>query len=1013
MATDSFSTLNTYGDEMVQFTDDRAFKVTIVGSLTETNSINIAEGDTISFLWDQTVSELISPTSTSNLTLQIDLSAALAPQFAWGTLPAGVTTSVVSADIHQVTGILSIGDLNQILTNASAELVDQEANFVYTTKVLYTPIGGSLTTYTTTNTCTVTQVYPEISVPATPWTGDAIEGLTKAITNEASVLDAETGTAATYTFTVSINSSRVSGIASSGSGGSATSATVGADLVRTITGTKTQVNSHLDSLVLTLTSTFGALLISYKCTNVLSGVISTGTSTGSVIELPAFLNVPSTIGYSKNTRSSDVFTTLAVNPDVDTYYGDSTYKVRLYVGGDHLTATLSGEAGLTAGELVTQANTGATGIQQVDTLPSWAVFTLSGNASFGGNETIYQDGTGATGYAVLPTSTATTVQVEVLSGTFNTSGNLRNGPSGTSKGVYPVSIVAGASTNTTLTLKSVTGTWNTTAANTITGSVSGAHSVYVSTINSTTTGDETNSENTDNIGWLQDETVRSTGDGRAYHMIEKTASIADLTTWLQSHINYVPIPNDTGSNTVSLKLYRTNGTLIKTTSEVTMTGSGTRSVVGAGTTTYERGNFTPSAIAITDDDRFFLKTDLLVVGAGGDGGSAIALSGQVPGPPAEPQTAGGGGGGAGEYTYITRAKFFNGFSGTHYKPTCADAGLFEAVLDGNASLVADEKITQHTSGASGYVKSSTTNSTSLQLYSVNGTFSTSTSDYLKQASGKVLGEQVITFDTSASLVAGDLVEQYTSGDVLLATATVVNTVSGTTATIKDMSIPFVIQSVGNGYMEAQGGSTRQMGPLLSYTNNASIISSITRQQGANINSESKITFRPSSSGADTTVIQANNGGDGANSVDATTGNNGVAGGCGGGGAGGNPNLGTATYGSGGALVNGLNNVTTYTGGATAEAASNGANALAPSAVGEQVRGGTGGGTTNGNANSISGSSLFYAYPGKGAFQTGTQPPTSNSFRLPGSAGHGSAGVGQYASSTSASDGIIVIKKYSF
>lgn len=1019
MGTSSFSDLNNFGNEMVSFTDDRGYAVTITGDLNETNTITPAEGDTITFLWNQTVTEYTSPTVLSNLTIVIDLSAALAPQFDWGTLPAGVTTSVVSPDIHQVTGILTIADFNQILTNASAELVDQEADFVYTVSAKYTPVGGSLTTYTTTNTCDMGTAYPEISVPATAWTGDAVEGLTQAITNEATVIDDETGGTPTYTMLVSIDSSRITTITSTG-GGSASSATVGSNIVRTITGTKAEVNAHLDTLILTLSATFGTLTINYQCTNILSGVVSTGTSLGAVIELVAFENIPTSIAYLRNTKNSDIFTTFEVGSDINAHYGDSNYKVRVFLGSGYLQAQLSGNASLVAGETITQSNTGATGVQ------------------------------------IETTTTATQIK-----------------------------------------LQGVTGTWSTSSSDTITGSVSGAHSVYVGTIESQPAGDETNTENTDNIGWLQDESVRNGGlDGRAYHMIEKTASPTDLNTWLQTNINYIPIPDSTITSSISVRLYRTNGTLIKEQINIPMTGSGSTTVTGQ-TLTYGTGSLDPTNLAITDNERFFLRTDVLMLGAGGDGADGVALTG---GTGTDPASGGGGGGGAGEYTYITRAKLFNGFSGAYWKSTVGDAGTYEITLDGPATLVQDELITQLNSGATGRVSFDMTNATNLVLYNVTGTFTTNTADILyhdfpivENAGALTVGVEYViktlnahsppTPDTDFTLIGagsnvigttftatgvgagggqaynycpspigvlhvvcadaedaglGDSVYQETGddnyeayGDIAQATTSSTSVYienqtpadgpssqRGGSKTLTQFQVP---SSVGQWIETNDGTGEVNHGGIASVTSNGAVISSIDATDV--VNSYSSINFRPTSGGADTLTIQANNGGHGADGSNTITGTNGASGGCGGGGGGANPNVGTAVYGVGGGLSNGTNNVTVYTGGTTTEYTFNGNNALGPSAVGEQVRGGHGGGKGSdgsgyGILNDITGSSIRYCYPGRGgnntgpATGTGSAPPTSASFRLPGSGGHGGSDP-VYNLPTTGLDGLIVVKTYNF
>ena len=860
----SFSDLNVFGDEQVSFTDDRDFDVSITpggpGASIVLADINIAEGDTISFQWRNTftLNEIISPTVTSNVTIKIDLSNALAPQFDWGTLPAGVTTSTPSTNIYQVTGIQTIPAFNQIFDNASAELVDQEASFRATVEVSYNKGAGDLVWGVSVDYVPTT-TYPELSVPATAWTGNAVEGLPVLIENEATVLDSETAAAATYTCKVSCLTSRVSAITSTG-GGSASTGTVGSDTVRTITGTKAQVNAHLDTLYLTLTPAFGTLNVNYHLTNILSGVISTGVSTGAVIEMDVFDNTPTNIGYTENTILHDTFSTFAISSDVDSHYGDGNYKLRLFVGGDNFTAQLSGNASLTQGEIITQTNSGATGIQAVST-----------------------------------------------------------------------------TTATTMTLTNVTGTWTTNSNDTITGSVSGAHSVYPATVTDDGQGDETNTSDRDDIGWLRDSANNGT-DKRGYHMIEKTDTTANLNSWLQNNITYIPKPenvieytfnmstsipslaagtvvsqaysgagNPTGTvkNTVSngtvvtltnvtgpdfvindsnnyftwtgdgglapypttqtttagmanlhVKLYRTNGNLIKSPLMIPMIGTGSRTVTGS-TRTFAVSDNTSGAIEIDDDERFFLKTDLLVIGAGGHGGQGDGYG----------NVQGGGGGGAGEYTYQTRSKFFNSLPQLYWKPKVGDA------------------------------------------------------------------------DTIPS------------------------------------------------------GDSSQTSSVLSH--------------------------RSSTSGSDTNVLVANNGGKGGNGIDDSgSGIPGTAGGCGGGGGAADQQEVGYSHGAGGGIVNGANSISVYTGGATVEesyvglAASDG-----PGAGNFTSKGGHGGGANHttsswGILNDISGSSVRYAYPGRGGNNTTSAPPDGPAFRTPGTGGFG-GDDDLDTNMTAGQDGTIIIKTYNF
>ena len=334
MAINSLTELNNYSKENVSFTDDRPFSVVISGGTTATNSINASEGDTLTPLWNQVLEDITSVDSgtTDNLTLQINVSAALAPQFSWPTLPSGVTTSEPSTDVYQATGITNALDLTNLISGANFEIVDQEAAFDYTVAVSFDQ-GSGTETYTTTNSVTITTTFPELTVPATAWTDDEQAGTTATVVNPAVVTDTETGTAATYTATITIPTSRVNSINSTG-GGSASTSVVSTDYVRTITGTLTEVNAHLSTVTMGLTTTTGTITIAYGLTNNLSGVTSSGSSTAPVVAVVPYTSFDVARAYTENTITTNVFATNPIQLDgtaLNLAFGESTFRMRVQV----------------------------------------------------------------------------------------------------------------------------------------------------------------------------------------------------------------------------------------------------------------------------------------------------------------------------------------------------------------------------------------------------------------------------------------------------------------------------------------------------------------------------------------------------------------------------------------------------------------------------------------------------------------------------------------------------------
>jgi hypothetical protein len=508
MSTNSLTDLNNYSKENVSFTDDRAYNVIISGPLTDTNAINANEGDSLTPKWNQIAQEIISADSSTsaNVSLEFGFSAAVAPQITYPTLPAGVTTSVPSSKVFKATGITTVSDLNNLINNTVIEIVDQEANFAYTTKVTY-DVGAGAVNYTTTNNITIVTTFNELTVPATCWSGDVQASTSKTIDNPAVIIDTETGAAATYTITASIPTARVTGLTTSGSGGSASTATVGANMIRTITGTLAQVNSHLSTLALTLTATTGSLTIAYSLTNNLSGVVTTGSSAGGVITVIPWTNFAVARAYTENTVNTNIFASSPIQLDgtaLNTAYSESTFKVRIQV---------------------------------------------------------------------------------------------QNGQS--DSGVY--------------------------------GNPGSGNNI---------------------LGWIRDASVASK---EGHQQIDKTDTVTNLNTWLSTHIEYIPPPSVSSTQTIQVKLFRTNGNEIQSgAKDITVNGTANGSAVsGAGTTTYVTGSSPYANISITDNMRFFLKADILMVASGGIGG--LGDDGVGTG-----DKGAGGGGGAGQLHYVSNSSLFTG-----------------------------------------------------------------------------------------------------------------------------------------------------------------------------------------------------------------------------------------------------------------------------------------------------------------------------------------------------------------
>ena len=126
--------------------------------------------------------------------------------------------------------------------------------------------------------------------------------------------------------------------------------------------------------------------------------------------------------------------------------------------------------------------------------------------------------------------------------------------------------------------------------------------------------------------------------------VNNTDTIANLNTWIANNIQYIPDAGVFSTQSMSVELQRTNGYVIDNDpfSATGTASSQTFPEVGVYQTNFQE-------ITITDNIRFFLKVDVLLVGAGGYGG---AVAGGL-------STYSAGGGGAGGVLFFQDIPVFS------------------------------------------------------------------------------------------------------------------------------------------------------------------------------------------------------------------------------------------------------------------------------------------------------------------------------------------------------------------
>jgi hypothetical protein len=239
----SLTELNGFGNTTITYDDNRDPNVLFDKPLPVNQSINKNQAENHTVPIGINIVEIIRPADVG-LLYTIDISATSGASLSWASLPSGVSVNTPSAGIYQVTGITTPAVWDIVKSPTYEADVSFVGVFSYTCSITY---NGSSTVSWTVDVI-VNDIDFLSSNPADFYFNASQSGT---VSGNPTVIWTPT---ANWSVTVTPSQiSYVNTLGSAGSGG--TSSFNSTTKVLTISGTKTQVNSHLNSISYSLTST--------------------------------------------------------------------------------------------------------------------------------------------------------------------------------------------------------------------------------------------------------------------------------------------------------------------------------------------------------------------------------------------------------------------------------------------------------------------------------------------------------------------------------------------------------------------------------------------------------------------------------------------------------------------------------------------------------------------------------------------------------------------------------------
>lgn len=234
--------LNTYGLTPVTYTDSRPAGL-LFDRINPTNgTVSVNQHDIHNVPVGINIEEMIRP-QDANISYTIDVSASPGASVTWDTIPDGCTYSNPSLGVYKVSGLTVLSHWNTLKSPTINLDISYLGNFTYTAT-----IGWNTSD---TKSWTVATSVADITNMSVPEDFYFSAGHTGLVTGNPIVID-NISTTWTVTVTPSL-STKITTLSSAGTGG--TSEFNNTSKVLTIVGTKTQVNSHLNSITYVAPST--------------------------------------------------------------------------------------------------------------------------------------------------------------------------------------------------------------------------------------------------------------------------------------------------------------------------------------------------------------------------------------------------------------------------------------------------------------------------------------------------------------------------------------------------------------------------------------------------------------------------------------------------------------------------------------------------------------------------------------------------------------------------------------
>lgn len=263
----SLQDLNNYGNQTISFEDQRPPGVILDPGTPSNQYLTLVQGESHQTPLGSDITSIIGFNELS-VYYQIDISTIPSGTISWPGLPSGVTLTNLGSGLYQVGPIISPAQWDTIPLPTIDQSDDFYGVYVYTARIKITNTSDSTVTYFPWNVTVNLIAGTDLSgVSNFSYT----ENTTTLFSGQPSIVSTVSGETYSLTITPS-NTTAVSNITSSGSGG--TTNFNSTSKVFTITGNKTQVNSHLATLSLTAANVYVSFVFTYKLTVNVSGRIT-------------------------------------------------------------------------------------------------------------------------------------------------------------------------------------------------------------------------------------------------------------------------------------------------------------------------------------------------------------------------------------------------------------------------------------------------------------------------------------------------------------------------------------------------------------------------------------------------------------------------------------------------------------------------------------------------------------------------------------------------------------------